>query len=1120
MQKFTLLPGAKAQGHAPCLHRKVVINQRTLHLFMRLNVIAAAITFTSTQLLMAAPGKGQTMDKATVTLSVQHESLKAALSRIERQAEVRFIYTQEQVAAFNNISIPKGTRTIGEQLDLLLAGTPLRYRVVNDHFIIYNQTSEAPTTSNAITAEKEDGVIRGKITDTKGDPIFGATIHLAGTAYGTTTNTEGVFVIKGLKEGTYTITVSSIGFEKASQTITLGSKEAVVNLSLPDGLNPLNEVVVVAYGTQKRSSFTGSAATLKADAFEGSPRASVQENLQGNVAGVMASNGTGQPGAAPDIRVRGVGSVNAGSSPLYVVDGIPLAATSVSSLNSADIESFTVLKDAAAASIYGSRAANGVVLITTKKGKSGKTKFNASSQFGFNKVTLNKDLYPLNTTEMVELLREGVKNAGRDEAYFQSELKTAGIDTTVNTDWFDVLTRNGQFQQYDLSASGGTDKTTFYGSGSYYTTKAALEGSEFKRATGNFKLSNKATDKLSFKLGVQLSYRQRRDQPDEGSNGNPVRMYKRYMPWLRVYDKEGNYDLSYLNKYNPLAIVRENWNIRSDYGAVGNASAKYDFTKSLSLENQSSIDFNYNDNQIFYKGGIGTARTNGGEATYSTYKTFNWVNTSILRFNKDFGEHGVNAYLGYEAQQVSAGGNSASVQNFLPGTSTMDNAAIATAAGSNVTGNSLNSVFANAGYNFKSRYYLSASVRRDGSSRFGSERKFGNFWSVGASWNIADEAFMKSIRAVSELRLRTSYGVNGNQDIGNFVSRALYSNTDYNQSPGYYFSQYGNSSLTWEKNKPFNVGLDFGVLANRITGTIEYYTRKTTDLLLDMPISATNGLSSLYANVGEMKNSGWEFQVNTQNIVSRHHGFAWNTSFNISTLKNEVTALNSPIISGIYDRHVGGDFYQLYMKGYAGVDPQNGESLWYTDGTKTKTTNVYGNADMYDQGSALPKFFGGLTNTFSYKGFSLSCLVFFNYGNKIYDNWGSNANGDGASPLNGASSLPRYTYLHRWQKEGNITDVPKVVYKGTQSGGYGSTRFLYNGNYIRLRDVSLSYDLPAYMMKAAHMGGVKVYARASNLFTYVEDKRMNFDPEVGIDGQADQNAPIYKTVVLGIDIRF
>lgn len=1119
MQKFTLLPGADVQGHAPYRHRKVVINQRTLNLFMRLNVIAAVITFSSTQLLMAATGKGQTMAKTTVTLSVQHESLNDALLRIERLAEVRFIYSQEQVAAFTNVTVPKGTRSVSAQLDLLLAETPLRYRVVNDHIIIYNPLSETPVSATT-TVVKEDGVIRGKVTDAKGDPVVGATVHVAGTTLGATTNTEGVYVIKGLKQGNYTVVASSIGFEKATKTVTVNDKEVQLNLSLPDGLNPLNEVVVVAYGTQKRSSFTGSASSLKAEAFQGSTRVSVEENLQGNVPGVIASNGSGQPGASPDIRIRGIGSVNAGSSPLYVVDGVPLAATSVTSLNNADIESFTVLKDAAAASIYGSRAANGVIMITTKKGKSGKTKFNASTQFGFNKIAMDNNQRPLNTTEMLSLLREGVQNAGRDEAYLQTQLKNANIDTTVNTDWFDVLTRNGQYQQYDLSASGGTEKSNFYASGSYYTTKAALEGSQFKRATGNLKFNNQATDKLSFRIGMQLNYRQKHQQPDDGSNGNPVRMYKRYMPWLRVYGTDGFYDLSYQNKYNPLAVVKENWNIVSNYGALGNASAKYEFSKSLSIENQASIDFDYNDEQVYYKSGIGTARTNGGQATYNTYRTLNWVNTSILRYNKDFGQHGVNAYVGYEAQKVTSSGNSAAVQNFLPGTYTMDNAAIATGAGSSIAENSLNSVFANAGYNYRSRYYLSASVRRDGSSRFGSETRYGNFWSVGASWNIAEEEFMKSLKAVSELRIRTSYGVNGNQDIGNYAARALYSTGDYNQAAGYYFSKFGNAFLTWEKNKPFNVGVDFGVFSNRITGTVEYYTRKTTDLLLEMPISATNGASSLLANVGEMKNSGWEFQVNTQNIVARNHGFGWNSSFNISTLKNEILSLTSPILTDVYDRHVGGDFYQLYLKGYAGVNPDNGESLWYTDGTKTKTTNVYGNAVQYDQGSVLPKFFGGLTNNFTYKGITLSCLLYFNYGNKVYDNWGSNANGDGASAIGGTSSIPRYFYDNHWKQQGDITDAPKYVYGGTQSGGYSSTRFLYSGNYIRLRDVSLSYDLPAYMMKAARMGGVRVYARASNLFTHIEDKRINFDPEVGIDGKADQNAPIYKTVVLGLDIKF
>ncbi|NSL86425.1 SusC/RagA family TonB-linked outer membrane protein [Chitinophaga sp. Mgbs1] len=1089
---------------------------------MRIQLIITALLIVSTQLMLAGPTKGQGKAGQLLTMGVQNESLKAVLTRMERLAEIRFIYNQEQVSAITGIHVPKGARTIGEQLTLILEGTPLKYRVVNDHFIIYNVAELSP--EPATGAEKDNGIIKGKVTDAKGEPVAGATVHIAGTSQGAATNQEGEFIIKGLKPGTYKLVASSIGYEKATGTVTLNNDEAHITLALPDGLNPLNEVVVVAYGTQKRASFTGSAATVKPEAYARSPRASLQENLQGNVAGVIASNGSGQPGEAPNIRIRGIGSINAGSAPLYVVDGVPLAATSVSSLNNADIESFTVLKDASAASIYGSRAANGVILITTKKGKSGKTKFNAAVQAGFNKVTLSKDKYPLNTTEMVELLREGWVNAGNAAAGFPAELKRGGVDTTVNTDWFDVLTRPGQYQQYDLSAAGGTEKTTFYLSGSYYTSKAALEGSDFKRYTANLKMHNQATEKLSFNLGMQLSHRRMNIQPDEGSNGNPVRMYKRYQPWLRIYKADGSYDLGYLNAYNPVAVVKENWNTIADYGAVGNGSAKYEFNKHFSIENQASIDFNYNDQQVFYKSGVGTARSNGGKGGYSTYRTLNWVNTSIFRYNQTFGEHGVNAYLGYEAQQVTGSGNNAEAQNFLPNTFTLDNAAQATAAGSNVTSNSLNSVFANAAYQFKSRYYLSASVRRDGSSRFGADKRFGTFWSVGASWNIAEEAFMKSQRIVSELRLRTSYGVNGNQDIGNFASRALYTVTDadYDQKPGYVFSKYGNSVLTWEKNKPFNAGLDFGIFSNRITGTVEYYTRTTSDLLLDLPVSATNGTTSLLSNIGKMENSGWEFEITSQNLVPAQHGLGWTTSFNISTLKNRITALNNPILSGSYNRFIGGDFYQLYLRGYAGVDPETGTALWYTDGTESKTTTEFGKAAQYNQGSALPKYFGGLTNTLTYKGFTFSFLFSYNFGNKIYDNWGANANSDGNSGLNGAASLPRYTYDHRWRKPGDITDVPKMDYDGTQSGSsnFSSTRFLYSGDYIRLRDVSLSYDLPQHWIKAARMAGVRLYVRGSNLFTYIKDKRMNFDPEVGIDGQADQNAPMYKTYLLGLDIKF
>lgn len=1119
MQKTTFLPVLRVPFSVGCRQGQG-INQ-TLRFIMKVNVIIAVFIALCSQFLLAAPTKGQGKAEVAITFGSREEPLRSAFSRMERLAGIRFIYSEEQVSAYLRVTVPKANRSVAEQLDLLLANTSLRYKIVNDHFIIYTTESESEViTETDIVADK--GGIRGKVTDATGEGIIGATVHVSGTGTGTSTNTSGEFHIKDLSPGKYTLVVSFIGYEKNTKTITVGKEDVRLDFTLTAAVNPLNEIVVVAYDNQKRSSFTGSASTVKTSAFARSPRANVQENLQGNVTGVIASSGSGQPGSTPNIRIRGIGSINAGSAPLYVVDGVPLAATGVGSLNTQDIESFTVLKDASAASLYGSRAANGVILITTRKGAGGKTVFNVSSQFGFNKVTLNKDHYPLNTPEMLELLREGWVNSGKTEATFPDEVKRLGVDTTVNTDWFDVLTRNGAYQQYDLSASGGNDKTQFYASGSYYTSKAALEGSDFKRYTGTFRLNNKATERLSFNIGLQLSYRQMHTQPDEGSNGNPVRMYKRYQPWLRVFKPDGSYDLSYANNYNPWAAVKENSFTTSDYGAVGKAGAKYQLAKWLSLENQTSFDFNYNDLKEFYKSGIGTARTNGGVGSYNTYRTLNWISTSILRFSKTFGAHGVGAFAGYEAQKISGSGNSAAVQNFLPNTTTLDNASIATGAGSNETMSSLTAIFASANYNYRSRYYLSASLRRDGSSRFGSENRYGTFWSVGASWNVGEEEFMKSQNVVSELRFRTSYGVNGNQDIDNFASRALYAGSDYDQKPGYVFSRYGNNLLTWEKNKPFNVGLDFGLFANRITGTLEYYTRKTSDLLLDMPISATNGATSILSNIGAMENSGVEFEINTQNIVPKNKSFGWNTSFNISTLKNRITALNSPFSGDSYNRYVGGDFYQLYLVRYAGADPQTGQALWYTDATKKATTNDYGKAVQADQGSALPKVFGGLTNTFTYKGVSLSFLIYYNYGNKIYDNWGSNSNSDGNKGFNATDKMPRYTYDRRWRKPGDITDIPKMDYNGSQSGSsnFYSTRFLYDGDYIRLRDVSLAYDLPEHMARAARMGGVRIYARASNLLTYMKDKRMNFDPEVGIEGKTDQNIPMYKTLLFGIDIKF
>lgn len=1065
--------------------------------------------------LMQASAEGYSQ----ITLKKDNVTFESILQSIKKQTGYAFFYDSKDIRQ-SRITINVNNASLNEVLTECARVLSLTYKIVGNNVLLKRKDAAIPGFANQYAAM----LVKGKVLDETGKPVPGVSVTLTGDDYKQSTQTDqgGEYSFSPLKAGRYTLTVSSIGYNKQVITLELLKDNVTTNITLSPSNEDLSEVMVVAYGTQSKASFTGSAKVLKSDVINGAPRVTLQESLQGNVPGLISSNGSGQPGAVPNVRIRGIGSVNAGSGPLYVVDGIPLESGQISSLNSFDIENITVLKDAAAASIYGSRAANGVILITTKTGAAGKTVITASIQSGANNVTPIKNTKPLSTTEMLELLREGWVNKGNNVALFDKAVTDNGVDPNVNTDWFDLLTRTGNHTQLDLSASGGTEKTKFYVSGSHYVAKAALLGSDFSRSTGNLKLSNQVSEKLFINGGLQVNHRRNHTQADAGTFGNPVRMYSIYQPWLRAYNDDGTYDFSYFNRYNPMAQVKESYDETDSFGMLGNFLAKYQLLPQLSIENQSNISFGYNENVSYNKSGVGTSRTDGGRATASTGRYTNWINTSILRYTKTFGDFGLKTYLGYEAQRVKEVGLNLTKRNFLPNTYTLDNASILVDGGSNGTANSLNSVFLNTSADYKSLYYLSASVRRDGSSRFGSDKRYGNFWSVGASWNISREAFMEGQKVFSDLRLRSSYGVNGNQDIGNFVSRALYNSSAYDNAPGLVFSNYGNNLLTWEKNKPFNIGLDFGVLDNRLTGTVEYYTRTTSDLLMSKPISATNGLTSFTDNIGSMKNSGVELELTSVNLLAKDDGFGWTTNFNISTMKNKITALSSPIVSGGYNRVVGGDYYQLYLVGYAGVNPDNGESLWYTNSSKTETTNVYPSSAQFNQGSALPDFFGGLTNTFTYKGFSLSFMLYFNYGNKIYDNWGASGTSDGSGGFTPTSRMTRYTYENRWRAQGDVTDQPKIVFTGTQSGlsGQGSTRFLYDGDYIRLRDVTLGYQLPQKWINSISLASARVYFRANNLFTYIKDKRVNFDPEVGIDGLADKNIPIYKTALIGLDLKF
>lgn len=1054
-----------------------------------------------------------------ISLKADSVPLTRLLKMIEKKSGYRFVYRNDLIPAGKKVSVNENNALAEDILKKILKNTGLTFKQLS---------------ATLVAIAPEDKEIRnisisGTVTDVFGHPLPGVSLRIAGLNKGTTTDENGEFRMEAPSSAT--LICSFIGYEEHRVTINNSSH---LNITLKDDSKGLNEVVVVAYGVQTKSSLTGSATMVNASLYDKAPRSSFQESLQGNVPGLQSTNGSGQPGSIPSIHIRGIGSITAGSSPLYVVDGTPVVTdnltdynvNTLAGINSADIASISILKDAASASIYGSRAANGVILITTKTGSQGRTKISAAIQRGSNQLTIPQSNYPLNTKEMMELLREGWahKADGTGEAGFQRELRARGVDTTVNTNWIDVLTRHGSYTQANLSAAGGSNKTKFYVSGGLYDSKSALKGVDYKRMTGKLNLSNQATSRLSFDVNLSLSYQRANAVGDVGLMANPVRSLVRLQPWLKIYNPDGSYDFSYNNTFNPVAVLNGDTRTGTIYGMLGGAGAKYAFTDFLSFETKISLDLNYARSNSFFAPGFGDGRNTNGWVSVNNSLWNNWVSTNILRFNRRWGYHGINTFVGYEAQKTTNSGNSSAASNLLPDLQLLADASKPESVSSVSSANSLTGLFLNNSYDYKQKYYLTASIRRDASSRFGRRKRSAAFWSIGTAWNIYREPFLQDVNVINELKIRASYGSNGNQAIDNYASLSLYSPAnDYDGKPGYVLTQYPNPFLTWEQNRPFNIGLDFAALKNRLSGTIEYYNRTTSRLLLNVPVSSANGITTVFRNNGEMKNSGWEVSLSSRNIIAKNENeFSWRTDANISTLNNKITRLDNPMTSPPYKREPGTDFYQFFLVGFAGADPQTGEALWYKDASKTATTKSYGEAQRFNQGSALPKFYGGITNYFSYKGFDLSFQLFCNWGNKVYDNWGTFTESDGSGGFGGAAKMSRLIYEKRWQHPGDVTNVPKVVFGGTQSGlsNQSSSRFLYDGSFIRLRDLMLAYNLQQNWLKKANISEVKVYVRGNNLWTYVKDKYLTMDPEVPVTGDYDQRPPVFKTFLVGLDVNF
>ena len=992
--------------------------------------------------------------------------------------------------------------------------------------------------SSFLLTTAQNRSISGKVTDDKGNAIANASVIIKGTTVGTVTTANGTFTIS-VPASARGIMVSYIGMGEKEISLTNSNS---YDISLSATKNDLQEIVVVGYGTQRRANVTASQTTVKAQEIENRPFTSVDQMLQGKVAGLQAPLFSGQPGAAQTIRIRGIGSVSAGANPLYVVDGIIInsgdlsrvatTANSLAGINTNDIESVNILKDAQATSIYGSRGANGVIVITTKKGRAGKTKFRLDAEAGItDRIQLPEGNRFLNADEYLMLMEEGLRNVKTPRPLTETEIQQTlagyGKGNGVNTNWLDLVTKKGNQQQYNLSVSGGDAKNQFYISGGYFNQEANIINSDFRRYSLRTNFRHVVNDKLNFTFIAAGSNTIQHTPNSGGAFANPVGSLPFLRPTQNPYNPDGTLNISrtgnnFSSQYNPLYIAKYNRNDLNATQLEGTLSAEYLILKNLKLTSRFGIDYNSLEEYRFWNQYHGDGVSYGGSGDAYNTRYFNWIATNQLDYNTTVGKEGrfrIDAKLGYEAQKSKQYNVSTRTEGFPPPNSLYltINAATVKTASNNIADYDFAGLFSTASVSYQDKYIISGSYRRDGSSRFSDENRYGNFWSVGAAWNADKEDFFSNISFLSGLKIRGSYGLTGNAaGIGNYAWRQTYGfGANYNGLPGGTFNVVGNSDLKWESTNQGDIGLDASFLKNRFSIVFDWYNRISDALIFNDPISPTTGFLSVTRNIGKLQNRGYELTVDLTPVKLKD--FAWNVSFNISHNKNTVKKLpgGKDIIDGAFILREGHDYRTFYVREWDGVNPANGDPSWWVDSSHKTATNTYSTAQRQLYGSASPSYFGGLSSTISYKGFDLDAEFNYNYGNLVRDQWIFYTI-DGIDPTSNKTALN----LQRWQKPGDLTNVPKYVYGSTNNSSSFSTRFLYKGDFIRLRNITLGYNLSDNLSKRLRLSSVRVYVRGTNLWTKTYDKNLTLDPEAGINSTGNLDVFFNKIITGGINIGF
>lgn len=983
--------------------------------------------------------------------------------------------------------------------------------------------------------------ITGKVTDDKKNPISNASIIVKGEKSGAQTNEDGLFKII-VEPSAKFLMISSVGFE--TKQIAIGN-QTELQVELKSTTEDVGAVVTTGYITKKQP--TISTSEVKAKDIQAVPLANVNDILQGKATGVQISSGSGQPGSAQSVRIHGTGSISAGSDPLYVIDGIIVASGQLavrdqqqtsdilSNLNPDDIENITVLKDAAALALYGARGSNGVIVITTKKGKAGTSQISFRTQYGI--VTPSFGNWKMMNGQQVYNYERAVEKVnGISDAQINIDYPTSLLNRTF--DWVNAAFRQAQTQNYELAVSGGSEKTRHYISLGYFDQEGTLIGSRFKRVSSQINIDHTVNSRLKIGVNANLSFSNTDNagvgalysSPLFASMSNSPLFLNPYAPDGTLYKgNEPGFANFAVAKDNFLYSIYRNFTRRDQFRAFGKLYGNLKITDWLSINQNIGLDLVYMHDKIYRdpttldgrndadpsKSGIITEILN-----YPTTITSQTSLTGAFKLNakNNFDYLLLTEYQKNTFPTFSAEGRGLSTDKLKE----LNVVAEPATVGGLENKTAFISYLAQLNYTYNSKYSFSGSVRRDGSSRFGINKRYATFLSFGSAWKMIDEPFMKNQKVFSDFKMRFSYGTSGNADFRdvdgltplNYVAQALYDySASYNGAPASVPLTIGNPNLTWEKSRQGNLGFDMAFLKGRIKTTIDAYQRITTDLLQNVPISSTSGFTTAQRNIGKLENRGIDFSLSTINIQSK--SITWSTDLNISYSVNKVreTFNDQDIITLPNIIRVGKPINSWYTRQWAGVDPANGDPLWY-DKNGNKTNNS-GLADRRVLGTPYPKYTMGLGNTVNYKNFSLSFMFYGVTGNTIWNAAKQNYDADGARFGTNYSVDAGKNF---WTTPGQIADRPKPVIGGNNNSTANSSRYYEDGSYLRLRNVTLSYSFPASSFKKIGLNSARVYITGINLLTIT--KYTGIDPEVAVDGQEFYKYPVSKSITFGLDVNF